>query len=198
MIVGFSIGYHNCPMWLGHCVGCRRIDKMDARRFLRTFPSTMTMKSTLLLLAVGLAALAFSQAPSPKATLKLENAKVAPGGMVRGTVTIVIPNGFHAYQNPPSAPDLMPLSVLAPKWTAMSKVKYPVGVPLPNPVDNTMPMVYMGTISIPVEVKAGAAPGPVKLKLYVEVQQCNDTTCFPPERVLAMATYVITAPPSKH
>ncbi len=104
------------------------------------------------------------------------------GTAVSGTVTIIIPEGWHAYQNPPTDKvGQMPVTVSSPdKNVVLKSVKYPKGFMMDS--FGTKSAVYEGTIKIPFSV-VFKNPGKTTAKFKVLYMQCNDKTCMPPKFV---------------
>lgn len=145
------------------------------------------MKSTLLLRAAaavilaGSAGLLLSQPgrPAVKASLKMDKSTAPVNSEVKGTVTVAIPAGWHAYQNPPSKDYQIPLSVeAADKSTKLTKAAYPSGTE--EEAAGERSMVYNGQVKVPVTFKLGAKTGTQTLKVKVSYQLCDAGSCLPP------------------
>ena len=54
-----------------------------------------------------------------------------------------------------------------------------------------MARVYEGAVTIPLELKASAKPGSYNVNVQVNYQQCNDSSCFPPSKVVAKAKLTV-------
>ena len=126
-----------------------------------------------------------------KFTLAKEGKAGAP---VSGTVTITIPEGWHAYQNPPTDKSgQTPVTVTSPdKSVVLKSVKYPKGFMMDS--FGTPSAVYEGTIKIPVSL-VFKTPGKQTAKLKVLYMQCNDRTCMPPKFVNLTAPITIKKGP---
>lgn len=122
-------------------------------------------------------------APKPKVALKMP-ATVKSGQTVKGTLTVTIPAGYHAYQNPPAKSYQIPLKVVAAdKYTKVTKVTYPKGKTATAGGESAK--VYNGKITIPVYFKAGASKN---YKVKVSYQLCSASSCYPPSSLVARAT----------
>jgi DsbC/DsbD-like thiol-disulfide interchange protein len=138
---------------------------------------------------------AFTQAPTPKAEVSVQNKSVVAGAKFIATVKLTIPEGLHAYQNPPSQDYMIPVSVsVKSKEFKASPIKYPKGIGRQLANDTTDTMVYEKTIEIPVTILAPKKPGSYVLKLNVEYQLCNDTDCYPPGDAPLTVKMKVTAP----
>jgi len=152
------------------------------------------MKSIFQLLGsvvcVGAAALATAQ-EAPKVSLKLQPSVQANKAM-HGVLTVTFPKGLHGYQNPPSDPDLIPITVkAADKTVRVIMVDYPKGKPS-KVVGESKPInIYEGTIQIPVILQAPAQFGKASVKLSFGYQMCNDSACFPPGKVVAESSITV-------
>jgi len=112
------------------------------------------------------------------------------GAAVSGTVTIIIPEGWHAYQNPPTDKSgQTPVTVSSPdKNVVLKSVKYPKGFMMDS--FGTKAAVYEGTIKIPISV-VFKNPGKTTAKFKVLYMQCNDKTCMPPKFVNVTAPITV-------
>ena len=116
------------------------------------------------------------------------------GTAVSGTVTITIPEGWHAYQNPPSDKAAQtPVTVSSPdKSVVLKSVKYPKGTMMDS--FGTPSAVYEGTITIPVTL-IFKTPGKLTAKLKVLYMQCDHRTCMPRKFVTLTAPITIRKGP---
>jgi len=105
--------------------------------------------------------------------------EVRASKIVTGVVSITIPKGFHAYQNPPTSPEMIPLSVKANTKLSQFRIRYPKGA-IETGFDGKPVAVYSGVIKVPIEFLAPTKPGSLALELEVRFQLCDDSTCFPP------------------
>lgn len=143
--------------------------------------------------AVGLlAAVAFAQKTAPTVTLSIP-ATAAPKATVKAKVKVVIPMGWHAYQNPPSKDYQIPLTIEAADKTLKGlKVSYPIGEE--QDVAGERSAVYNGTLEIPVSFTAAPKPGKQVVKLKVGWQMCDAGSCLPPASAEVKATVTIAKP----
>jgi len=104
---------------------------------------------------------------------------------VTGTVTITIPDGWHAYQNPPTDKYQTPITVSTQdKNIVLKNIKYPKGVM--HESQGIKSAVYEGTIKVPFSATFKKA-GKQTAKFRVLYQQCNEQTCMPPKFVVVQA-----------
>jgi len=152
------------------------------------------MKSIFQLLGsvacVGAAALSAAQ-EAPKVSLKLQPTAQANKAM-HGVLTVTFATGLHGYQNPPTDPDLIPITVkAADKSVRLIMVDYPKGKPS-KVIGESKPInIYEGTIQIPVILQAPAKLGKTSIKLSLGYQMCNASACFPPGKVVAESTITV-------
>jgi thiol:disulfide interchange protein len=150
------------------------------------------LKRLLLVTVALLGALVGAQMPDPpQMRLELTDAKPFAGETVRGTLTVSLAQGLHAYQNPPSDPTNIPLTVAAAGGTQLVSVQYPKGKDKPFLGYETPLAIYEGQVRIPVTLRAPTAEGPASFKLSVKVQLCDDTSCYPPQTVEVAATATV-------
>lgn len=131
----------------------------------------------------------------PKATgsLSLESNSAEPGATVKGTVTVVIPGGYHAYSNPPTSPDYIPLAISAGEGTELAFVRYPRGqMKVFEGISPDPAGVYEGTQRIPVEIKIpSTATGTHTVQLRFRIQMCDDAACYMPQTETVAATLTV-------
>ncbi len=134
---------------------------------------------------------------APKATLSLSSPKAFAGKTYKAVLTVTFAEGLHGYQNPPSDPTLIPVTVkLADKTFKLVAVSYPKGVPATVGGESKPVNVYEGTVKIPITLTAPTKLGKTSLNLTFGYQQCNSAACFPPGTVTVKAVVtVIKAPP---
>ncbi len=147
------------------------------------------IKFVLAAVALTAATLGLAQDP-PTVSVTLDNPKPAPGAVVKGKALVTFAPGLHAYQNPPTADYMIPLTVAsATTGIKLTKVAYPKGeVKMVAGEDSA---VYDGTVSIPFEFVAGSTPGKTSIKIKVGYQQCTDSNCFAPDEVVAEAPFEV-------
>jgi len=146
---------------------------------------TSLLRSLMVTIAGSCAVVASAQMnPAPVVTLKVSTLSVAAGKPIQAVLTVKFADGLHGYQNPPSDPSLIPVSVKSgDKAFSVVTINYPKGTPtkvggMDKPVN-----LYQGTIQIPVILKAPTKLGKASLKLTFSYQQCNESACFPPGSV---------------
>ncbi len=138
-----------------------------------------------------------AQDTAPKAQLKLDKACAVAGSTLKGKIILTFADGLHGYQNPPSEDYQIPTKIEAAKGTTLLKALYPKGEPFLMAGEQKPAMVYQGRVEIPVEIKVPAKAGKHTIKLTVNYQQCNDSSCFPPGKIDLATALTVTAPPKK-
>lgn len=143
--------------------------------------------------AVGiLAAAALAQRVSPTLSIGLPKT-AAPKSTVSAKVKVVIPSGWHAYQNPPSKDYQIPLTVEAADKTLKGlKITYPKGEE--TEAGGEMSAVYNGTVEIPVTFTASSKPGKQTIKLKVSWQMCDAGSCQPPSSAFVTGQIMVAKP----
>jgi len=138
-----------------------------------------------------LAAFGAAQSNVPP-TLKLQFPSSAKHGVkVEGTLVVTFGPGLHAYQNPASDPDLIPVAVtVTTKGVTLKPVKYPAGKNMSVGGDPKPVKVYGGSISIPLSVVV-PKKGKINLAVNFHYQQCNPNSCYPPSDETASATITV-------
>lgn len=152
---------------------------------------TRPIRSIVLTAAVLASLLAYAQ-PKPTVSLTLGNKAPKAGQMVKGTVRVAIPAGWHAYQNPPSNSSQIPLkvSITGPGVQAV-RISYPRGVM--KMAAGEQSAVYEGALSIPVEMRLTTA-GRHQLTVKLDYQLCDDSTCMPPSSLTARTAVTVSKP----
>ena len=102
---------------------------------------------------------------------------------VSAEVSVVLPEGWHAYQNPPKSEFENPLKMdTKTKGFKLGKVSYPAGIPMD--VAGGESLVYEGTVKLPFTATFDKTLKPVKgvytAVINVSYQICNASTCVPP------------------
>ncbi len=150
----------------------------------------MTRRTLLTLAACGVLALAAAQAPKPKAALAWAASTAAGGSTLKGTITLTLPEGHHAYPNPPSKDYNIPIKVASADQTVkLIKAAYPKGEM--KMAGGEMTSVYEGAVKIPIEVQLPRAKGRKTIKLKVSYQLCTESTCFAPASMEASQAVTI-------
>jgi len=146
---------------------------------------------------IGLIAFLAIGAPQevpPTVELGKVAATVVAGSAVSTTVTITFAEGFHGYQNPPSDPYQVPVSVTVPdKRFLVYGVKYPKGEPFFMEGDDKPTMAYLGATRLPITFKAPAKPGKYTVPFEVKYQQCTNRDCYAPQTVNLTASIEVVA-----
>ena len=152
------------------------------------------MKSLIVLFAaVGTL---HAQLPSCTSTLEMSSKAAKAGSMVKGTVTVMVPESNHAYA-PPAKSDEITIAVtpLAGSKFKLMKVAYPKGQAKNYPGFGEEPILaYEGKVQIPVQIQLPKdAKGKFAVKLNVRSQVCSNTEgqCYPPKNETVTATVTI-------
>ncbi len=134
----------------------------------------------MVMIASSLIALSMLRAP----VLEFK-ATVTPDkdGAVKGTLSVKIPDGWHAYQNPPKSEFENPVTLTTKtKKFKLTKVTYPKGEAKMSSGNESL--VYEGTIKIDFvgAFEKGVKPGKngYEVALDFAYQLCDDSTCIPP------------------
>lgn len=148
-----------------------------------------------------LACLLAFQMPSPTVTVKLDAASAVVGRPVKGTLTLVLPEGMHGYQNPPADEFENPIKLSVTEiGFKLGKVAYPKGVSLAMAGAEKPSMVYEGTVRIPFTLFA-VKPSPkgmtTNVNFKVEYQLCTMQNCYPPSSLIAKAPLKVAPAPKK-
>lgn len=153
----------------------------------------------ILLALLALAALSGAVAQQAKVSLRLDADSAKPGGVIAGVVVVSIPSGLHANQNPPNVEGFIPVSVSLKSGGTLVSARYPKGEMKTFGFSDEPLAVYEGDVRIPIQVRLPAdAEGKVPVEVAVQVQMCDDSSCFPPEVITASAFVTIEkeqAPP---
>lgn len=140
-------------------------------------------------LAAALASPAAPALQEPSVTFKLVPNVAAPGAKVTGQVVVKFAEGMHGYQNPPTKDYMIPVTVASATTGVVVKPSYPAGVT--RTLMGEEAAVYEGAVTIPVAITAPKKPGKVNVKVKVGYQQCNETSCFPPQSVTLGITLTV-------
>ena len=111
-----------------------------------------------------------------------------------GTLTVTLPEGWHAYQNPPKSEFENPLTLLSKtKGFVFKKISYPAGKPMTSFGTDTL--VYEGEVKIPFTAKIAKAikpkDGVYTFLLDVSYQVCNESTCKPPSSIRTKVSFKV-------
>ncbi len=167
---------------------------LGARIAVRRDMTSLAQRTVFLCLILILSIAAFAE--SAKVSLKLDAAQAKPGQEVSGTVTVSIPAGFHANQNPPSEEGFLPVVVSVAEGGELVSARYPKGVRKKFGFSDQPLAVYEGAVRIPVKIRLPeSAKGEWKVKVNVQVQMCDDFSCYPPETISAEQTLNVAAAP---
>jgi len=99
-------------------------------------------------------------------------------------VVVEIQGGYHAQSHTPLDENFIKFEVKPDENASVTfgEAKYPPGEIEDYPALGKL-SVYQGrvVVHVPLEVKAGAKPGPVEITGKVRFQACDDKVCYPPE-----------------
>lgn len=121
-----------------------------------------------------------------KPTVTFDSVRAKPGATVKATARVSIPQGWHAYQNPPRSKYENPLTLKLGKTSVKaSGFVYPKGKLITASGEKTL--VYEGKVAVPfrVTVPKSAKVGTMRVPVIVEYQLCSDTTCLQPSEITA-------------
>lgn len=148
----------------------------------------------ILMVFVALIQIAAANTP-PTVRINLPSGEHKPGETISATVSITFGSGLHAYQNPPTEPYMIPVTVESGNSaTQLKSVRYPRGVDKIVGGVTDAAAVYSGTIQVPVEIVVPNSPGSHEISIKVGYQQCDATTCYAPGSVTGTATIRVSAP----
>lgn len=123
--------------------------------------------------------------PHINVNASLSNNKVNRGRVVRATVVMDIPGGYHVNSNRPLEKFLIPtqLKVEAPDGIRVGPIQYPRAVLRKFKFSRNNVSVYEGraTMRFNLIVPAGVSTGAKEVKLQVRYQSCDDEVCYPPQ-----------------
>lgn len=128
------------------------------------------------------------QGNAPTANVTISSIKK---DVVTGSVSVHLPEGWHAYQNPPKSEYENPLTFSAKtKGLKLTKISYPAGKAMTSSGNESL--VYEGEVKIPFTGKIDKALKPVKgaysFEFEIAYQICNDSTCLPPSTLKTKVT----------
>ena len=133
-----------------------------------------------------LAFLVLAQAQKPTATVKLDAPSTSVGKPLKGVLTLVLPEGLHGYQNPPSGEFDIPIKLsVADPGVKLTKVDYPKGESMSVAGVDKPTMVYEGAVKIPFTLVAAKplAKGAATVGLRLDYQLCTMQMCYPPASI---------------
>ncbi|MCH8978267.1 MAG: hypothetical protein IH945_03375 [Armatimonadetes bacterium] len=119
----------------------------------------------------------------PAVSIEIGNETVPAGSETTVYVLAEFAPGLHAYQNPPTKDYMIPVTVTGAEGTEVLNVEYPTGTV--EFVAGEQSAVYMGSVRIPVTVRAASETGPQSITLELNYQQCTEQACFAPDTVQA-------------
>ena len=146
-------------------------------------PHRTALLALLLLLPTLPAAAQGQRATVEKAVVSVS--ALRPGDKATAAVVLDIKPGYHAQSRTPTQDFYIKFDAKVDENAALTvgEVVYPKGENKMYP-ELGMLNVYEGKtiVRIPIEVKADAKPGPLKITGQLKYQICDDKVCFPPER----------------
>ena len=128
-----------------------------------------------------------ARAPQPNIDIKGSYSanKVQRGRMVRATIVMDIPGGYHVNANKPLGKYAVPtvIKIDAPGGVVVGQIMYPRALVRTLKASNNEKLaVYEGRafFRFNVTIPANYGDGWMNLKAHVRYQSCNDDVCFPP------------------
>jgi thiol:disulfide interchange protein len=118
-------------------------------------------------------------------TASIDPSSIDPDKEATVTVTVDVPEGLHAQSHTPSEPNYIKFEVTLDKNPAFEaqEPQYPPGE------DQTYPQlgklnVYSGQVvtKVPIKLKPNAPGGALKVSGRVQIQMCDDRSCYPPQK----------------
>lgn len=143
------------------------------------------MMMRLLSLLFWLCAAGVAMAAGPQAEVRsvLNHDGLHPGQQAVLAVVVEIPAGFHSQSHTPSSKDYIAFEVKTSSSEKLDYLRpiYPEGRTVEYPQLGAL-NVYDGRIVVyvPLTVKADVSPGPVTLQGEVQLQLCDDRSCYAP------------------
>jgi DsbC/DsbD-like thiol-disulfide interchange protein len=126
--------------------------------------------------------------PQPNIDIKGSYAgdKVSRGRLVRATIVMDIPGGYHVNANKPLGKYAIPttIKIEAPQGVVLGPITYPRAlVRKLKAVNNESLAVYEGRAIFRFNVTIPSNYGDdwMNLRAHVRYQSCNDDVCFPPK-----------------
>ncbi len=126
--------------------------------------------------------------PQPNIEIKgyYSSSKVQRGRLVRATIQMDIPGGYHVNANKPLGKYAIPttIKIEAPQGVVVGPIVFPRAlVRNLKAVNNERLAVYEGraVFRFNVTIPANYGDGWMNLRAHVRYQSCNDDVCFPPK-----------------
>jgi DsbC/DsbD-like thiol-disulfide interchange protein len=135
------------------------------------------------------------QAEPARVEVKMPVKVGAPGSTLKGKMIVTFAPGWHGYQNPPTNDYEIPLKIETKAPGFVLKVNYPKGEMKEFAGSKTA--MYEGTVELPFVLKLPKKPGAVGIKFDVIYQQCNSSSCLPPESLFVTERLTIKKPAAK-
>jgi DsbC/DsbD-like thiol-disulfide interchange protein len=127
-------------------------------------------------------------APQPNIEIKgyYSSNKVPRGRLVRATIQMDIPDGYHVNANKPLGKYAIPttIKIEAPQGVVVGPIVFPRAlVRTLKAVNNERLAVYEGraVFRFNVTIPANYGDSWMNLRAHVRYQSCNDDVCFPPK-----------------
>ena len=153
-----------------------------------------SVAALLLVLAPGWLLQEPSAEPA-RVELKLPVKVGAPGALLKGKVLVTFAPGWHGYQNPPTREYEIPLKIETKAKGVALKVQYPKGEM--KDFAGAQTAMYEGTVEVPFTLTLPKTAGVVSVKFDVNYQQCNSSTCLPPESLTVTEKLTVKKAPAK-
>jgi hypothetical protein len=158
---------------------------MTTEKIMRSLIQLLFVTSLIIQPASAFATPVPQSAPKIELNGTLPSSKTQRGRIVRATVVMNIPAGYHINSNHPLEKFLIAThaQVEAPKGIRVGSVGYPRAVLRKFKFSKNRVSVYEGraTMTFDLTVPRNFASGPMEVKVRVRYQSCNDEVCFPPQ-----------------
>lgn len=128
--------------------------------------------------------------PKAKGVVTFDAKEFAPGSIIKGKITITIPEGFHGYQNPPAKDYQIPFALESATPKLKMQFAYPLGVTKTSMGEESA--LYEGKIVVPFHFTGASKVAAYNVAIKFSYQLCDDSSCFPPVSEVLKATYKVT------
>ena len=157
---------------------------MECLTSVEGIPYVMKLAMTFLLVA-WLAASAFAQEHRPTYQAYLNHTAVQPGQQAVIALVVEIPEGLHSQSNTPTENDYVPFAIEMEPHAGVKLYPpvYPKGEDLQYELLGKL-NVYSGRVIayVPIELAPDVAAGDIKINGRLQIQLCDDASCFRPFR----------------
>jgi thiol:disulfide interchange protein DsbD len=127
----------------------------------------------------------------------LESSGVHPGEVIRGALTVTVPDGYHVQSNKPRDPSSIAteLTIDAPEGVSVKEIVFPEPIDIKLEGADQPLAVFQRTFDIGVQlaVAPGVSTGSLKVPARLHYQPCDDKSCFAPTNATAEWTLNVVA-----